>query len=131
MRTATTTPAAAPMMAIPPPPLSLLVGGGGSGGGDGATTTACGKATRRRTEVVIPRPSAANLALSAVSRAKPSKKMLADIRETAEEAPSCVPKKMSAVTITEPAVSVRETALVVTSAAFARTVLMAVWAAAS
>ena len=120
------------MMAIPPPPLVGAGGsGGGSGGGDGATTTACGKARRRWTEVVTPRPSAANLALSAVSRAAPSKKMLADIRETAEEAPSCVPKKMSAVTITEPAVSVRETALVLTSAAFARTVLIAVCAATS
>ena len=129
---ATTPPAAAPMTAIaPPPPLSLLVGGGGSGGGDGATTTACGKVRRRWTEVVTPRPSAANLALSAVSRAAPSRKTLADIREAAKLAPSCVPKKMSAVMITEPAVSVRETALVVTSAAFARTVWIAVCAAKS
>ena len=52
----------------------------------GATTTAFGKARRRWTDVVTPRPSAANLALSAVSRAAPSRKTLADIRETAEEA---------------------------------------------
>ena len=46
--------------------------------------------------------SAANLALSAVSRLWTE--VLADIREAAKRTPSCV-SKMSAVTITEPAVS--------------------------
>ena len=54
-----------------------------------------------------------------------------DIAETAAVAPASELKKISACTITEPAVSVRRTALVLTSAAVARTVLMAVCAAAS
>ena len=94
-------------------------------------TTACGAARRLWTVVVMPSPSAANCALTAVSREDVSASTPVDSWEAPKVAPVCDPKKMSALTITEPEVSVRETALVLTSAAFARTVLIAVCAAAS
>ena len=106
-------------------------GGGdaGGGGGDGATKTASGAAMTLWTIVVTPSPSAANCVLTAVWRDVASARTPVDIPVAAEEAPDHVSKKMSAVTITEPAVRLRRTALVLTPASFASTVRMDICAA--
>ena len=83
-----------------------------------------------RTEAVILSPSDASCALSAVSRAVELARTPVDNCEVADVAAACPVKEISAATITEPAVSVRLTALVDTPASSASTVLMEVCAAA-
>ena len=112
--------------------------GGGSGAGttggddgDSPSTTACGAERSCCTEVVTPSPSAAKRALRATWSDAAVARTPVESVEAAKVAPASDAKKMSAFTSTDPAVSVRRTALVLTSAAAARTVLMAVCAAAS
>ena len=76
-------------------------------------------------------PSAAKRALRAIWSDVAVARTPVESVEAAKLAPASDAKKMSALTSTEPAGSVRWTALVLTSAAVARTVLMAVCAAAS
>ena len=83
-------------------------------------------------QVVTPRPSAANLALRAVSRVVASVCVPPTFGVAAKEAPSCVLEEdVGRDDHRAGGERVCETALVVTSAAFARTVLIAVCAAAS
>ena len=108
---------------------SVVLDGGGEGVGEGVTTS--GERRICCTVVVRSSPMAANSALIAVSSDVAVARTPVDSAEAAKLAPFCVAEKISAVTITEPPMSVRRTALVLTSAWVARTVLMAVRAAAS